>query len=127
MYHTTGFTADEITDLVAIVHQHVSEAQGGRGWPPSLGLRRRGCVTLAYLRRNRVQQELAEAFGTSQPTVSRAITATTPLIGAALEEWIPVADEIDPEACFVLEARCFRAGAGPITRNCSPASTRPPG
>jgi hypothetical protein len=53
-------------------------------------------VTLAYLRRNRVQHELAEFFGMSQPTVSRAVTTIAPLIGAAIEEWIPVADEIDP-------------------------------
>jgi transposase len=103
MYHTTGFTTDEITDLVAIVHRHVAESGTGHSWPPSLGLRRCVCVTLAYLRRNRVQCELAEAFGTSQPTISRAVTALTPLIGAALDEWIPVADEIDPGACFVLD------------------------
>jgi hypothetical protein len=37
-------------------------------------------VTLTYLRRNRVQAELAETYGVSQPTISRAITAMTPLL-----------------------------------------------
>lgn len=100
MYHTTGFTADEITDLVAIIHQACESA---RTWPPSLGLRRCVCVTLAYLRRNRVQQELAESFGTSQSTVSRAIGALTPLIGSALADRIPVTDEIDPAGSYVLD------------------------
>lgn len=100
MYHTTGFTTDEITNLVAIIHRAY---EGASTWPPSLGLRRCVCVTLAYLRRNRVQQELAEAFGTSQSTVSRAIGALTPLIGAALTQWIPVADEIDPAGSYVLD------------------------
>lgn len=30
-------------------------------------------VTLSYLRRNHVQQELGEFFGASQPTISRTI------------------------------------------------------
>jgi transposase len=102
MYHTTGFCREEITDLAAIIHHH-TEAGSGHRWPPSLGLYRCVCVTLAYLRRNRVQQELAEAFGTSQPTISRAITAITPLIGAALAAWIPVADEIDPHGSYLLD------------------------
>jgi transposase len=103
MYHTTGFARDEIADLVAIIHRHHEESGTGRCWPPSLGLYRGVCVTLAYLRRNRVQAELAESFGTSQPTVSRAIGAMTPLIGAALGEWIPVADEIDPAGAYLLD------------------------
>ncbi len=100
MYHTTGFTADEITDLVAIIHRACGRA---RTWPPSLGLRRCVCVTSAYLRRNRVQQELAEAFGTSQSTISRAIGALTPIIGTVLAQWIPVAEEIDPASSYILD------------------------
>jgi len=65
VHRTAGFTTDEITDLVAIVHQRHGKS-GGRRWPPSLGLRRGVCVTLAYLRRNRTQAELAEAFGTDR-------------------------------------------------------------
>ena len=34
-------------------------------------------VTLTYLRRNRVQAEIAENYGVSQPTISRAISAIT--------------------------------------------------
>ena len=36
-------------------------------WPPSLGLFNSVVITLTYMRRNRVQEELAETYGTSQP------------------------------------------------------------
>ena len=52
-------------------------------WPPILGLFSSMVVTLAYLRRNRAQAELAEAFGFSQSTISRAITGLTPLLKSA--------------------------------------------
>lgn len=103
MYHTTGFTNDEITDLVALIHRHAHDTGVGRVWPPSLGLRRAVCVTMTYLRRNRVQQELAETFGTSQPTISRATTTITPLIAAVLTDWIPVAEDLDPAGSYVLD------------------------
>jgi hypothetical protein len=44
------------------------------------------------MRRNRVQVELAEACGTSQPTISRAISAITPLVDDATAEFILTAD-----------------------------------
>jgi hypothetical protein len=116
MYHTTGFTSDEITDLVAMIHQHAHQAGLGRVWPPSLGLRRSVCVTLTYLRRNRVQQELAETFGTSQSTISRATTSITPLIAIALTAWIPVAENLDPTGSYVLDGSllpCWSWAANP--------------
>ena len=71
MYYTTGFTKAEITELCAIIE--VRElAPGMRRWPPTLGLRNALTVTLAYLRRNRVQAEIAESYGVSQPTISRS-------------------------------------------------------
>ena len=42
-------------------------------WPPILGLYRSVVVTLTYMRRNRVQVELAETYEVSQSTISRAI------------------------------------------------------
>ncbi|WP_219824191.1 transposase family protein, partial [Actinokineospora auranticolor] len=52
-------------------------------------------VTLAYLRQNRVQAELAEAFEVSQPTIGRAIAAMTPLLAGVLEQYVPAADDLD--------------------------------
>ncbi|MCP2273852.1 transposase family protein, partial [Actinokineospora diospyrosa] len=73
MYHTTGLTRESVENLCAAIHHQVGD--GRRPWPPVLGLFTSLVVTLTYLRRNRVQAELAETFGVSQSTISRAITA----------------------------------------------------
>jgi hypothetical protein len=64
-----------------------------RDWPPILSLGNSVVVTLTYLRRNRVQCELAETYGVSQSTISRAISAATPLLARALARYIPVAED----------------------------------
>jgi hypothetical protein len=53
-------------------------------------------VTLAYLRRNRVRAELAETYGVSQSTISRAVTAMTPLLSKAVRVPVAVAEELEP-------------------------------
>ena len=57
MYHTTGFTNDDIVELCAMVESAELEADVNH-WPPILGLFNSMVVTLAYLRRNRAQAEL---------------------------------------------------------------------
>jgi hypothetical protein len=78
MYHTTGFSKDEITELCTLVHATDIGSGGDDGYPPVLGLFKSVVVALTYLRRNHVQQELAEYYGVSQSTISQAITAITP-------------------------------------------------
>jgi hypothetical protein len=79
MYYTTGFSRDEIVDLCAMTH--AAELKPGvNHWPPILGLFKSVVVALTYMRRNRVQAELAETFGVSQPTISRAVTGLTALL-----------------------------------------------
>ena len=56
-----------------------------------LGLRNALIATLTYLRRNRVQAEIVENYGVSQPTMSRAISAITPLLVQALLDYVPTA------------------------------------
>ena len=51
MYHTTGFSKDQILDLCSRAHSHTAEMQT-QPWPPILGLYRAVVVTLTYLRRN---------------------------------------------------------------------------
>src|ERR1700704_2299494 len=80
MYHTTGFSKDEITELCALVHA-AGMSSGSDGYPPILSLFKSVVVTLTYLRRNHVQQELAEYYGVSQSTISRAITFTAKSYG----------------------------------------------
>ncbi len=102
MYHTTGLSRDEIADLCAIIWQAAAE-EGKAAWPPSLGLYKSVVVTLSYLRRNRVQAEIAESFGVSQPTISRAISAISPLLEKALAGIVPTADEFGPQSQLIVD------------------------
>ncbi len=61
MYHTTGFAKDEIIDLCALVYANEVNCDIDP-WPPSLGLYKSVVIALTYMRRNRVQQELAETY-----------------------------------------------------------------
>lgn len=72
-------------------------------WPPSLGLFNSVVITLTYMRRNRVQEELAETYGTSQSTVSRAISAITLLIKKVLAPYVPTADELDGQCQYLVD------------------------
>jgi len=101
MYHTTGLTRDRILDLCELIH-NATPGQS-RDWPPILGLVDSVVIALTYLRRNRVQVELAETYGVSQPTVSRAITAVTPLLRMVLEPYVPTADELDDRTQYVVD------------------------
>ena len=125
MYDSTGFTRNEITDLCAMIRLEELEP-GINYWPPILGLFRSVTVALTYMRRNRVQAELAETYGVSQPTISRAITGVTPLLGKVLRDYVPTADDLDERAQSSWMALCSRAGHGPRVQSCTPGSTRPP-
>src|SRR6202167_4733310 len=55
------------------------------------------------MRHNRTQAEIGESLGVSQPTVSRAVSAITPLIPEAVREVAPTADDLDPDAQYILD------------------------
>jgi hypothetical protein len=93
VYHTTGFSKDEIVELCALVHA-TGISSGGDGYPTMLSLFKSVVVTLTYLRRNHVQQELAEYYGVSQSTISRAITAITPELARVMRPFTPTAQEL---------------------------------
>jgi hypothetical protein len=80
-----------------------SEDAGGASCPPILGLFDSVVVTLTYLRRNRAQAELAEAFGVSQSTISRAVTALTPVLGRMLIDYVPVAEDLDVRTQYIVD------------------------
>ena len=105
MYYTTGFSRREIEDLcVSIAEiQELVLAADRREWPPILGLGNSVVITLTYLRRNRVQWELAETYGVSQSTVSRAIMAVTPLLARALARYVPTAEELQPDRQYIVD------------------------
>ncbi|MEN3266837.1 MAG: hypothetical protein V7646_3731 [Pseudonocardia sp.] len=102
MYHTTGFTKDQIVELCALISA-VNVGEMAVVWPPVLGLFNSVVVTLTYLRRNRVQAEIAEAFGVSQPTISRAVTALTTLLGQVLVDYVPVAEDLDSRTQYIVD------------------------
>jgi hypothetical protein len=101
LYPTTGLHASEILDTCERIHRAAAESK--RNWPPILGLYGSVIVTLAYLRRNRVQEELAETYGVSQATISRAIASITPLLDEALRPFVPTADELDPDTQYIVD------------------------
>ena len=101
MYHTTGFSQESIVDMCAMIHGETME--GKRPWPPILGLFKSVAVALTYMRRNRVQAELAETYGVSQSTISRAITVVTPLLGKVLEKYVPTAEELDVRTQYIVD------------------------
>jgi hypothetical protein len=102
MYHTTGFSRDEIVDLCVLINS-AERARDALKWPPVLGLFKSVAVTLAYMRHNRTQSEIGESFGVSQPTISRAISAITPLLAEDLAVYAPVADELDAGAQYIVD------------------------
>jgi hypothetical protein len=102
LYHTTGLSRDEIVALCALIHSAGTEPED-KSWPPSPGLFKSAVVTLTYLRRNRVQQELAETYATSQPTISRAISAVTPLIKRVLAPYVPTAGDLDERCQYIVD------------------------
>ena len=102
MYHTTGFDREEIIDLCILINSVQPEA-GSSNWPLCLGLFKSVVATLTYMRHNRTQAEIGESLGVSQPTISRAISAITPLVPEATRAFVPTADDLDPDAQYILD------------------------
>jgi hypothetical protein len=98
---STGFSRERIADLCAMIHSETTNE--GRAWPPILGLFKSVVVALTYMRRNRVQAELAETYGVSQSTISRAVAGVTPLLGKVLGEYVPTADELDGRTQYIVD------------------------
>ena len=73
------------------------------GRKPLLGLFKAVVVTLSYLRRNHVQQELGEFVGASQPTISRTIAKYTTALGEVLKEWVPTVEDLDPGVQLIID------------------------
>src|SRR6516165_2207340 len=93
VYHITGFDSNEVIDLCVLINS-AERGPDSVKWPPILGLFKSVTVTLAYMRHNRTQAEIGESFGVSQPTISRAISAITPLIPEAMRKFVPTADDL---------------------------------
>ena len=100
MYNTTGSTRAEVTNAAMI---NAAEMEPGtKSWPPILGLFRSAVVALTYMRRNRVQAEIAESFGVSQSTISRAISASD-LDQNDIAPDVPTADELEEGTQYIVD------------------------
>lgn len=102
MYHTTGLSRDEIVEPCGMIYS-AGAGPEDKKWPPSPGLFSSAVVTLTYMRRNRAQGELAETYGTSQSTISRAVAAITLLIKKVLAPYVPTADELDARCQYLVD------------------------
>jgi len=102
VYHTTGCSIEQIDNICGRI---AALAIGGEDikYPRSLGLRRSVVIALTYLKTNRREAELAEDHGTSQSTISRAITGTTPWLKTVLTEFVPTAEDLDPGDQYVVD------------------------
>lgn len=101
MYYTTGLAVEQIADLCGLVEAETVGEK--RPWPPVLGVFNSVVIALTYLRRNRVQAELGETYGVSQPTISRAVTGVTPVIERVLRKFVPTADELDGMTQYIVD------------------------
>jgi len=102
LHHTTGFDREEIIDLCIRINS-VQPGAGSPNWPPCLGLFKSVAATLTYMRHNRTQAEIGESLSVSQSTISRAISAITSLIPEATREFVPTADDLAPDAQYILD------------------------
>ena len=70
--------------------------------PPSLGVFTSVQVTMLYLQENLRQQALASIFGTSQPTISRAINTVLNILDMVLPPPLRPKD-LRPQRLYVLD------------------------
>lgn len=103
MYHTTGLPAEAIAILYQTIVHNYPRPQQTTGRPPALSQKEEIRVTLAYLRRNRAQAELAESFGVSQSSICRAIRRWTARLVEVLEDFVPTADDLDQARTLIVD------------------------
>ncbi len=103
MYHTTGFSKTAIVDICARIVEFFPVRKRVTGRKPALGLFQSVVVTLSYLRRNHVQQELADFFGASQSTISRTIATFVPILKVVFTQGVPSVDDLDPETQYIID------------------------
>ena len=70
--------------------------------PPSLGVLTSVQITMLYLQENIRQQALANIFGTSQPTISRAINTVLNILDVVLPP-PPQPGDLSPQRLYVLD------------------------
>ena len=90
----TGLNDEQLTDLVARLHELCGDKFVSAGPPLALGLFRSVALVVCLMRKNVTQDFAGAVFGVSQPTVSRRWDLLRPLIGDALAEVVPDPAEV---------------------------------
>ena len=85
----TGLNNEQLTDLVARLHERCGDKFVSAGPPLALGLFRSVALVVCLMRTNVTQDFAGAIFGVSQPTVSRRWDLLRPLIGDALADVVP--------------------------------------
>jgi hypothetical protein len=106
---TTGLTEEQWEELAVLVSDQIPPAPAASR-PAALPPVQRVRLTLEHLRTNVPQQVLAEHYAVSQPTVSRTIAATLPLIDKALEGWDNGLAEITTNESLLVDGTLIPTG-----------------
>ena len=85
----TGLNNEQLTDLVARLHELCGDKFVSAGPPLALGLFRSVALVVCLMRKNVTQDFAGAVFGVSQSTVSRRWDLLRPLIGDALADVVP--------------------------------------
>ena len=107
MYNSTGLADDQFNVLYerlkAAIRDRLKQHATQVKIPIVLGIAGALDVTLKYLRRNRVQAELAESHSVSQSTISRAITAVTDLLADHLAQERPSLEQVPKDTALLID------------------------
>ena len=90
----TGLNDEQLTDLVARLHELCGDKFVSAGPPLALGLFRSVALVVCLMRKNVTQDFAGAVFGVSQATVSRRWDLLRPLIGDALADVVPDPAEV---------------------------------
>ena len=90
----TGLNNEQLTDLVARLHERCGDKFVSAGPPLALGLFRSVALVVCLMRKNVTQDFAGAVFGVSQATVSRRCDLLRPLIGDALADVVPNPREV---------------------------------
>jgi len=101
MYHTTGFSKDEITELCTLVHA-TGMSSGGDG-PDSSGLVQIRCGHVDLSAEKSRAAGTGEYYEVSQSTISRAITAITPALARMMRPFTPTAEELPSDEQLIVD------------------------
>jgi hypothetical protein len=90
----TGLNNEQLTDLVARLHELCGDKFVSTGPPLALGLFRSVALVVCLMRKNVTQDFAGAVFGVSQATVSRRWDLLRPLIAEALADVVPDPHEV---------------------------------